>query len=68
MDFANVPEPVALYELADLGPRPRAVDPVCRMQLDPRDAAGWVRQGDWHFCSLECLQAFLGGPDRYLRG
>jgi adenylate cyclase len=66
VDFANVPEPVALYELADLACRPRVVDPVCRMQLDPRDAAGWVRQGDWHFCSLECLQAFLRGPDRYL--
>jgi YHS domain-containing protein len=62
VDFANVPEPVALYELAHLAPRPRVVDPVCRMQLDPRDAAGWVRQGDWHFCSLECLQALSRRP------
>ncbi len=37
----------------DDGPDEVAIDPVCRMRLDPAEAVAWLREGDqvrW-FCS-----------------
>jgi len=47
-----------------------SVDPVCRMRLSCQAAVARVRhQGVEHrFCSLACVAAFAGDPDRYLTG
>ena len=47
VSFRNVTEPVELFELHDLGRAVAAaeVDPVCRMRVDPGEAAGTRRTG-----------------------
>ena len=44
------------------------IDPVCRMAVDPSQAAGRLQyNGREHlFCSLECAGRFAADPDRYL--
>lgn len=44
-----------------------AIDPVCGMSVDERDAAGRLsHQGkDYFFCSDSCLQKFRAAPDRF---
>jgi adenylate cyclase len=66
--FKNVAEPVALCELV-LEDRPvpsGAVDPICRMRVDPRTApARLTHDGcDSYFCSFPCAAAFAAAPDR----
>lgn len=43
-------------------------DPVCGMQVDPRNAAGSVEYMGmrYHFCSLGCKAAFEERPERFL--
>lgn len=65
----NVLEPVELFAIeicpthVDL-----SVDPVCRMRLSCQAAIARVRHaGAEHWlCSLDCAQAFVADPDRYL--
>jgi adenylate cyclase len=47
-----------------------AVDPVCRMAIDPDRAAGrLVHEGEaFYFCTLECAGQFARHPDRYAAG
>lgn len=64
----NLPDPVELFEIR-LGTerRGRAIDPVCRMAVEPDHAAGYLRVGEkrlW-FCSLACAAAFAAEPGRY---
>jgi class 3 adenylate cyclase/YHS domain-containing protein len=66
----NVLEPVELFEVSCEFSRfsePLAVDPVCRMAVDPDHEAGRLAyEGiEYHFCSLECARTFAGRPDRY---
>ncbi len=44
-------------------------DPVCGMDVDPKDAAGQVDyQGKtYYFCSLECKQKFEKTPKQYVK-
>jgi class 3 adenylate cyclase/YHS domain-containing protein len=67
--FKNVALPVKIYELVRSGaPAPSvAVDPVCRMKVDPARAAGSIafRGVTYHFCSRVCAQLFSGSPERY---
>jgi len=44
-------------------------DPVCGMDVDPRDAAGKAEyQGrTYYFCSLECKQKFEKAPAQYIK-
>lgn len=44
------------------------IDPVCRMAVDPSQAAGRLQyNGREHlFCSLACAGRFAADPDRYL--
>lgn len=67
--FKNVSEPCALFEVTDSAREgaPFEVDPVCRMQVRPHEAAGRLTYAGrpWHFCSLECVRAFAEHPDRY---
>lgn len=65
----NVLEPVELWAIEvcpthiDL-----SIDPVCRMRLSCQAAVGRVRHGghEYALCSLDCLRAFVGDPDRYI--
>jgi adenylate cyclase len=66
----NIAAPVELFEiqLTDADPDSYAVDPVCRMRVEPGHAAGRLRHGgtDWWFCSLECAAAFAQSPDDHV--
>ncbi len=68
--FKNIPEPVAVYRAVAAGQSSveLAVDPVCRMAVDPkRAAATHHRVGlTYHFCSPECAAAFSENPHRYI--
>lgn len=65
----NLPEPVDLYELALPGcAREYAIDPVCKMQVDKRRAAGdlhYEKRTYW-FCSLACIERFAKQPSSYV--
>jgi adenylate cyclase len=66
----NVAEPVVLYSAVQGGERDDAglpVDPVCRMAVDPRHAAGTLtHEGvEYHFCSLACAGRFAAAPRHY---
>ena len=65
----NVAEPVeifAAYRLEETADE-LAVDPVCRMAVDPDRAAGRLihESTAYFFCSLTCVAAFAQNPDRY---
>lgn len=62
----NVTDHVELYRV-DLDCTQQAVDPVCRMTVVQRDAAGMLTFGghDYWFCSLECAGAFAVNPARH---
>jgi len=57
----NLPEPVDLYEIILPGfSHEYAIDPVCKMQVDKRRAAGELHFNDvkYWFCSLSCVERF----------
>lgn len=59
--FKNVAEPTRVFALDfGLAPAAESVDPVCRMRVDHRSAAGTLRHGgvEYWFCSLECAGRF----------
>jgi YHS domain-containing protein len=61
---------VLLFAAEREGERSKAglpVDPVCRMAVDPNDAAGTLRHDGvrYYFCSLACARMFAEHPDRY---
>lgn len=65
--FANVPDPILIFEILGIISSDQPIDPVCRMQLVREDASAWLRHhGEWYFCSAHCLRAFLAGPERYV--
>jgi YHS domain-containing protein len=47
-----------------------AIDPVCKMTVDPpRAAAQSVHQGrTYYFCAVGCKQKFDRDPETYLQG
>ena len=66
----NIAEPVLLFEVVHDTERSTSglpVDPVCRMAVDPDNAAGSLRHEGvtYHFCSMLCVQSFAEHPDRY---
>src|SRR4051794_32861043 len=67
--FKNVRDAVALYLAQREGEEreARAIDPVCRMAVEPAEAAGrLIYDGrNYHFCSLECARAFATEPERF---
>lgn len=69
--FKNVSSPVTVYELTRISRAAQSsvIDPVCRMQVEPRSAADVVsHQGvTYHFCSRECSRLFVAAPERYAR-
>ena len=69
VSLKNLPQPVELFEIVLLGcPREYAIDPVCKMQVDTRRAAGdlhFKNQTYW-FCSLSCVERFAKQPALYV--
>jgi class 3 adenylate cyclase len=68
ISLKNLPQPVDLYEIVLSGfSREYAIDPVCKMQVDKRHAAGELHfNGDkYWFCSLSCVERFAKEPSLY---
>lgn len=65
----NLPQPVDLYQIILAGvSREYAIDPVCKMQVDMRQAAGDLHfnQKTYWFCSLSCVEQFARQPASYV--
>jgi adenylate cyclase len=67
----NIGEPVLLFAAVREAGRDSAglaMDPVCRMAVDPDHSAGRLtHEGvEFHFCSLECAGAFAMNPARHM--
>jgi adenylate cyclase len=65
----NVAKQITLFEIRLGSSEPSgAIDPVCRMRVEPDFAAGSLcheGQRFW-FCSMPCVAAFAADPGRYL--
>jgi len=65
----NIAEPVEIFSVVPLdeGAGHFAVDPVCKMAVDPDRAVGRLMLDEeaFHFCSLSCAAAFAQHPERY---
>jgi class 3 adenylate cyclase/YHS domain-containing protein len=70
-ELRHVADPVELFHAvpvgADLDANALPIDPVCRMAVNPDDAAGTLRHGGriFYFCSMRCVQAFAAAPGGY---
>ena len=44
-----------------------AVDPICKMQVDPAKAAGssTYKGQTYYFCALSCKETFDKNPEKY---
>jgi class 3 adenylate cyclase len=65
----NLPQPVELYGIVlSAVSREYAIDPVCKMQVDTKRAAGELRfnKNTYWFCSLPCVERFARQPSSYL--
>jgi adenylate cyclase len=67
----NVLEPVELVAAlrqGQTGEHGLAIDPVCRITVDPEQAAGRLVIDDtaYYFCSLTCAGAFARHPERFV--
>jgi adenylate cyclase len=65
----NVAEPVEIFAVVRVNENADhlAIDPVCRMAVDPERAAGRLvlEEKAYYFCSLTCAAAFAQNPERY---
>ncbi len=69
VSLRNLPQPVDLYEIVlPSCSREYAIDPVCKMQVDTRRAAGDLRFNNktYWFCSLSCIERFVKQPSSYV--
>src|SRR3954468_1581195 len=66
----NVREPVELFAAGRRGGSAGrlAIDPVCRMAVDPERAAGRLMLDDtaYYFCTLACAGEFTRHPERFV--
>lgn len=67
----NIRDPVdlvAAVRQGDTSDGGLAIDPVCRMAVDPNRAAGRLVFDDttYFFCTLTCAGAFAQGPERFI--
>lgn len=70
VSLKNLPQPVDLYEIVLSGfSHEYAIDPVCKMQVDIRRAAGelHVDGKKYWFCSLSCVERFAKEPSSFVR-
>ena len=66
----NLTEPVPLFEvLFEPGTTDHALDPVCRMRVERRQAGTTLHFAgtDYWFCSPHCAALFAARPERYAR-
>lgn len=67
--FRNIRKAVYLYRAVREGAEREGspIDPVCRMAVDPGQAAGKLTYEDreYHFCSLDCARAFAAAAEEY---
>ncbi len=72
IDLRNIAAAVELFDITvvDTQTHSFAVDPVCRMRVDPKHAAGRLRHAgiDWWFCSLACAATFAQSPQVHIHG
>ena len=69
VSLRNLPQPIDLYEIVLSGvSREYAIDPVCKMQVDRRRAAGDLHfnKKTYWFCSLSCVERFAKQPSSYV--
>jgi adenylate cyclase len=69
VSLRNLPQPFDLYEIVLSGfSREYAIDPVCKMQVDMRRAAGNLHFNEktFWFCSLACVERFAKQPSSYV--
>jgi adenylate cyclase len=69
VSLRNLPQPVDLYEIVlSSFSREYAIDPVCKMQVDTRRAAGELHfnKETYWFCSLSCVERFAKQPSSYV--
>lgn len=70
VSLKNLPQPMELYEIVlSSCPREYAIDPVCKMQVDTRHAAGDLHFNNetYWFCSLACVERFARQPLSYVQ-
>jgi len=70
-ELRNVSQPYDLFELELQARTPHtAIDPVCRMRVDPHSAGAMLRHAgrEYWFCSQTCATAFIAAPDRHAGG
>jgi len=70
VSLKNLPQPVDLYEIILSGfSHEYAIDPVCKMQVDKRLAAGELHfdEEKYWFCSLSCVERFAKEPSSFVR-
>jgi class 3 adenylate cyclase len=70
VSLRNLPHPVDLYEIVlSSCLREYAIDPVCKMQVDTRRAAGDLHfnKKTYWFCSLACVERFAKQPSSYVQ-
>lgn len=67
--FKNVRDAVPLFELkiGTTTGNDTVLDPTCRMRLSPNTAPAKLPYNGmvYHFCSFDCIKAFIQNPDRY---
>lgn len=67
--FKNVRDPVVVHRALREGRviEERLIDPVCRMAVDPDEAAGKLNHAgrEYLFCSLRCVRAFAAEPESF---
>lgn len=69
VSLRNLPQAVDLFEIVLSGvSREYAIDPVCKMQVDTRRAAGDLHfnKKTYWFCSLACVERFAKQPSSYV--
>ena len=69
VSLRNLPQPVDMYEIVFSSfAREYAIDPVCKMQVDTRRAAGNLHFNEktFWFCSLACVERFAKQPSAYV--
>ena len=71
VNFKNIFEPVALYEIiTDCRKlKMNVVDPVCRMFVSPESAPAHLKfkNNNYYFCSFECAQKFASQPNLFIK-
>ncbi len=70
VSLKNLPQPMDVYEIVlSSCSREYAIDPVCKMQVDTRRAAGDLHFNNktYWFCSLSCVERFAKQPLSYVQ-